>query len=270
MRCGGDFTAASTSILWHFSIARLTLEGRPEGQPETPLQHPASVDSGEQRLPASRLASRIQTIGKTRTRSRLIRLLSRFPERIVWAVFVSGMGFISTAILSAVAMVFHTPFIFPSLGPTAILFFFHPMSASASPRHALYGHAIGILCAYGSLVLVGLEHAPGAANAPIDVRRLFAVALSLGATAFFMVLLKVAHAPAGATTLIVSLGLITQPWHLAVIELAVGLLCLQAICFNRLAGLDYPLWAGSVDSAMEELTAGRRLEERGERVDPRS
>ena len=76
---------------------------------------------------------------KTTTRSRLIRLLAKFPQRTVWAVFVLCMGFASIAILSAVAMISHTPFVLPSLGPTAILFFFHPMSASASPRHALYG-----------------------------------------------------------------------------------------------------------------------------------
>jgi CBS domain-containing membrane protein len=203
-------------------------------------------------------------------RSRLIGLLAKFPQRMVWAVFVLCMGFLSIAILSAVAMISHTPFIFPSLGPTAILFFFHPMSASASPRHALYGHALGILCGYGSLVLMGLQHAGSAVNGGISLRRLFAVALSLGATAFFMVILKVAHAPAGATTLIVSLGIITRPWHLVVIEIAVALLCLQAICFNRLAGLNYPLWVGSVDSAMEELRTGRRLEERKERVIPKT
>jgi hypothetical protein len=84
-----------------------------------------------------------------------------------------------------------------------------------------------------------------------------------------MVMLKVAHAPAGATTLIVSLGIITRPWHLAVIEIAVALLCLQAICFNRLAGLNYPLWVGPVDSAMEELRTGRRLEERKEIIRPK-
>ena len=77
-------------------------------------------------------------------RSGLIRLLKRFPQRLVWAGFVLTMGFVSIAILATVAMVSRTPFIFPSLGPTAILFFFHPMSPSASPRHALYGHAIGI------------------------------------------------------------------------------------------------------------------------------
>ena len=204
----------------------------------------------------------------TTTRSRLIRLLARFPQRLVWALFVLLMGFVSIAVLSAVALITHTPFVLPSLGPTAILFFFHPMSASASPRHALYGHGIGILCGYGSLVVMGLQHAGSGVAGDIGVRRLFAVALSLGVTAFCMVLLKVAHAPAGATTLIVSLGIITRPLHLVVIEIAVALLCLQAICFNRLAGLKYPFWVGPVDSAMEELRSKRRLEERKERINP--
>jgi CBS domain-containing membrane protein len=179
------------------------------------------------------------------------------------------MSFLSIAVLSTVALVTNTPFVLPSLGPTAILFFFHPMSASASPRHALWGHGIGILCGYGSLVVMGLQHAGSGVTEGIGVRRLFAVALSLGVTAFFMVLMKVAHAPAGATTLIVSLGIITRPWHLVVIEIAVALLCLQALAFNRLAGLKYPLWASPVDSAMEELRSGRRLEERKESIFPK-
>jgi CBS domain-containing membrane protein len=202
-------------------------------------------------------------------RSPLIRLLAKFPQRLVWAVFVLCMGFISIAILSGVAMISHTPFVFPSLGPTAIVFFFHPMSAGVSPRHALYGHAIGILCGYGSLVAMGLQHAGSGVNGAIDLRRVLAAALSLGATAFFMVLLKVVHAPAGATALIISLGIITQPWQLLVIEIAVAMLSLQAICFNRLAGLNYPLWVGPTDSAMEELKSGHRLEEHKETVTPK-
>ena len=192
-----------------------------------------------------------------KSRSRLIRLLKRFPQRLVWAFFVLAMGFISIAILAGVTMFTHTPLVFPSLGPTAILLFFHLMSPSASPRHALYGHA-GILCGYGSLVLLGLQHTAWQMGGSISLRRLFAVAISLAATAFFMVLLKVAHAPAGATTLLVSMGLITRPSHLLVIEIAVALLCVQAICFNRLAGLRYPMWVGRVDSAMEELRRTRR------------
>src|SRR5215469_9382762 len=193
-------------------------------------------------------------------RLRLPRLLRIFPQRLVWAVFILCMGFISTAILSAVAMISHTPFVFPSIGPTAILFFFHPMSAAASPRHAIYGHAIGILCGYGSLLLLGMQHAGSATSGSIGARRLIAVALSLAATGFFMVLLKVAHAPAGATTLIISLGIITRPFHLLAIEIAVALLCMQAIFFNRLVGLNYPIWVGKADSAMEQVSTadGRR------------
>jgi len=203
----------------------------------------------------------------------LIRLLRSFPERLVWALFVLCMGFISIAILAAVARISHTPFVFPSLGPTAILFFFHPMSPSASPRHALYGHGIGILCGYGSLLLLGLQHAGSEMGGGTSVRRLIAVALSLATTAFFMVLLRAAHAPAGATTLIISLGLITRPFHLLVIELAVALLCVQSFVFNRLVGLDYPLWAGPIDSAMEEIRTSSRgrpkLQERKEQVRPK-
>ena len=41
----------------------------------------------------------------------------------------------------------------------------------------------------------------------------------------------------------ISLGILTQPSQLAVLMLAVLLLVAQGIVINRLAGLDYPLWA---------------------------
>jgi len=69
-----------------------------------------------------------------------------------------------------------------------------------------------------------------------------AAALSLALTGAGMVLLRVSHPPAGATTLIVSLGLLTKPFHLLMVEIAVVLLVAQAFCINRLAGLPYPLW----------------------------
>jgi CBS-domain-containing membrane protein len=58
-----------------------------------------------------------------------------------------------------------------------------------------------------------------------------------------MVLLDVSHPPAGATTLIVSLGIISKPRELAIIEVAVFLLVAQALAINRLAGLPYPFWS---------------------------
>ncbi len=176
-------------------------------------------------------------------RLRLTRLLGRFPERPVWAAFMFVNGFVSIALLAAVAMVSGTPFVFPSLGPTAFLFFFTPTSPTASPRHTMLGHAIGILCGYGALLLCGLSHAPPAIATGVDGPRVLAAALSLAATGALMILFKAAHPPAGATTLIVSLGIVTRPLHLLLIEVAVAVLTLQAIAINRLAGLDYPLWA---------------------------
>ncbi len=176
-------------------------------------------------------------------RLRLSRLLGRFPERPVWATFMFINGFVTIALLCLVAMLTRTPFIFPSLGPTAFLFFYSPSSPTASPRNTLYGHAIGIVCGYGALLLFGLEHAPPDLTKGVDLARVGAAALSLAATAALMILLKAAHPPAGATTLIISLGIVTQPAHLVAVELAVALLTLQAIFINRMAGLDYPLWA---------------------------
>ncbi|MGI9071223.1 MAG: HPP family protein [Bryobacteraceae bacterium] len=67
-------------------------------------------------------------------------------------------------------------------------------------------------------------------------------ALSLSLTGATMVLLRVSHPPAGATTMIVSLGIISKPEYLLTIEVAVILLTAQALVINRLAGLPYPIW----------------------------
>ena len=50
------------------------------------------------------------------------------------------------------------------------------------------------------------------------------------------------HPPAGATTMIVSLGIVAKLGYLPIIEIAVVLLAVQAFAINRLAGLPYPIW----------------------------
>ena len=169
-------------------------------------------------------------------------LMRRFPYRVIRAAFLFINSFITIAILSAVAMITRNPFVFPSLGPTAFLFFYAPEAPTASPRHTIYGHALGILCGYGSLWVFGLTHALPMAEVGVTPPRIFAAALSLAATSALMILFKCEHPPAGATTLIVSLGIVSRPFHLVLIEVAVALLALQAILINRLAGLYYPLW----------------------------
>jgi len=174
---------------------------------------------------------------------RLTNLLRRFPGRLVWAVFVAITLFATVAVLAAMAMALKNSFVFPSLGPTALVFFFKPNSEAASPRNAVLGHAVGIVCGYFALWLTGLTHAPPETVAGVNSARILAAALSLSATGAVMVLLNVVHAPAAATTLIISLGFITAPAHLLIIEVAVVVLAIQAVVVNRLAGLDFPIWA---------------------------
>jgi CBS-domain-containing membrane protein len=176
-------------------------------------------------------------------RLRLARWLRRFPPRLVWAVFVFLNGFIAVGLLAGLAAILHTPLVFPSVGPTAFLLYFMPTAPTASPRNTLCGHALGIACGYAALCLLGLEHAPSAVLEEIHWRRVLAAALSLAATGALMILFRVVHPPAGATTLIISLGFITTPAHLGIIELAVVLIVLQALAINRLAGINYPLWS---------------------------
>ncbi|MGH7615806.1 MAG: HPP family protein [Gemmatimonadaceae bacterium] len=167
----------------------------------------------------------------------------RHGSTIVLAIFSLVNGFISIALMSLVALVSHQPFVFPSLGPTAFLFFYSPLTAAASPRNAMAGHFIGAVAGWVSLAVFGLLHAAPAIAIGVTGARVAAAALSLGLTSGLMVLLRATHPPAGATTLIVSLGILRTPAHLAILMAAVALLALQAIAFNRLAGLPYPLWA---------------------------
>lgn len=107
----------------------------------------------------------------------------------------------------------------------------------------MVGHLIGAPAGWLSLAVFGLLHAAPAITGGLTGARVTAAALSLGLTSGLMVLLRVPHPPAGATTLIVSLGILRTPAHLTILMAAVALLALQAVAFNRLAGLPYPLWA---------------------------
>jgi CBS domain-containing membrane protein len=173
----------------------------------------------------------------------LEKISRRYPPQLVLGIYVAVNGFFAIALMATVASITKSPFIFPSLGPTAYLLFFAPTSAAASPRHVILGHGIGIFCGWLSLALFGLLDAPGALVEGVNLPRIFATAFSLGATAGMMILFRVNHPPAGATTLIISLGILQSDWSLLVIELAVIAVVTQAWIINRLAGVPYPLWS---------------------------
>jgi CBS domain-containing membrane protein len=246
----------------------------PPSASDTPMQHDTSANPPNTtpgRRPYGRI-DREHPIGGEMSdilrglfmRARLPRLLQNYARIPVLALFSFVNGCISIGLMSVLAVITHSPFIFPSLGPTAFLFFYTPTAPSASPRNTLIGHAVGVIAGYFSLVVTGLTMAGPALAVGVTWPRVIAAALSLGLTAGLMVLLKSPHPPAGATTLIISLGLLRQPWQLVLLMVAVVLLTLQAIIINRLAGIPYPLW----NPVREPAEGGDGSKDSGMRISP--
>lgn len=175
-------------------------------------------------------------------RMRIPRLTKRHDQTTIMGLFAGINGLIAIAIMSAVAYATGQPFIFPSLGPTAFLLFYTPTNPAASPRNTVIGHAVGAAAGYLALVIFGLTSDPPALASEVSGGRIGAAAVSLALTSAVMVWLKAPHPPAGATTLIVSLGILREVDQLAILMLAVVLLTMQGFVINRLAGIDYPTW----------------------------
>jgi CBS-domain-containing membrane protein len=176
-------------------------------------------------------------------RFQLPALERRHSSRFVLGVFAGVNGCISIGLMSLVAWGTGQPFVFPSLGPTAFLLFYTPHVASAWPKNTICGHFIGVLAGLFALWAFGLRHAGPAVAVGVTPARVGAAAVSLGLTALLMAWLAVPHPPAGATTLIISLGILTKVSQLAVLMLGVALLVVQGIVIERLAGVPYPLWS---------------------------
>lgn len=176
-------------------------------------------------------------------RVRVPALTQRHSSTFVLGLFSFVNGLIAIAAMAFVAYVTGEPFVFPSLGPTAFLLFYTPLQPAASPRNTLGGHAIGAAAGYLALVVFGLTNDAPALASSVTGARVGAAALSLGLTAGAMVWARVPHPPAGATTLIVSLGILREPEQLMVLMVAVALLVVQGFVINRLAGIPYPVWS---------------------------
>jgi CBS domain-containing membrane protein len=182
------------------------------------------------------------------TRLRLKPLTERYNSVAILGLFAFVNGLVSIGLMSLVALLTQQPFVFPSLGPTAFLLFYSPTLPTASPRNTLCGHLIGAVSGYLSLAIFGLLGADPAILVGVSWARVGAAALSLALTSGVMVWLRVPHPPAGATTLIVSLGLIATIPKLAVLMLGVLLLVVQGFVINRLAGVPYPVWSPNPSS----------------------
>jgi CBS-domain-containing membrane protein len=104
------------------------------------------------------------------------------------------------------------PWLFPSLGPTALVEIEYPAHRSARIYNVIVGHLSAMIAGFFAVILLGAQRLPMALVRPTPSRVLaaaIAISLTLAATR----LLRASHPPAASTTLVVALGGFAATWH---------------------------------------------------------
>jgi len=150
---------------------------------------------------------------------------------------------LSAALLGALSLALGVPLLLPAVGASAYLVFADPTASVAAPRNVLVGHALGATIGWGMLALFGLAGEANSLSAAVSWARVGAVTGALAATIGVLRALRSSHPPAGATTMIVAMGLLPQARHLPDFVLAAAVVVLHATIACRLAGHAYPRWS---------------------------
>lgn len=129
--------------------------------------------------------------------------------------------------VGAVAVTTGRTFLFPSLGPSAYLLATKPRAPESHPKRVFGGHILGILAGLltyhalaSGLVVTSPPPSLSFAGVSLAVSAILSVMLTTGA----MVVTDLRHAPACATTLIVSLGLLSSPLDATIVAASILLL----------------------------------------------
>jgi CBS-domain-containing membrane protein len=159
------------------------------------------------------------------------------------AVYTFTCSLLAIALSGLWALIVNQPLLFPSLGATAFLIFETPMAEVGSPRNTIIGHGVGIAAAVLAILIFGLWDAPSVYVTGMTAARLGAIALAVALTGGVLRVVRSAHPPAGATTIIVASGLLARPSQLLDVIVGVLLLTIAGWCINRLFGVPAPRWA---------------------------
>jgi CBS-domain-containing membrane protein len=161
--------------------------------------------------------------------------LAAFQKRRVGgAGYASLLAILTLAVAGAVGLLLKQPWLFPSLGPTVMLFFESPEQPASRPLNTIVGHVVGIAAGLACYTAFGLTGQPSAPVGGLTINYVAAGALAVGVTTAVLSLLKLPHPPAGASTLIVALGILHTPVQLLSMVGAVLLIALAGWACNRL------------------------------------
>lgn len=146
-------------------------------------------------------------------------------------------------VLGLVAWASGQPFVFPSLGPSAFILAFDRRGERTRTYRIVGGHLIGGVVGLAAYTLLASGVAittTQAAFSPDGLRLATSGVLSIILTSWGMIATDTNHAPACATTLIVSLGLLSSMLQVAIIVASVVVLVethsVVLALFERLVG----------------------------------
>jgi hypothetical protein len=136
--------------------------------------------------------------------------LPKGPDRVasipdsIWGPLASALLILVTG---AVALLMGSPWLLPSLGPTAVLAGEMPAHRMTRTWNTIVGHAGALLAGFAGVLIAGAANQPALlADHVLTPQRVLASVIAIGLTVLIGALLRASHPPAAATTLLVSLG----------------------------------------------------------------
>lgn len=138
------------------------------------------------------------------------------------------LAFVLFAAIGVVGHFVHLTLLASALGPTAYMVFTQPDSVTARVRNGVIGHAVAVAWALAALAVFGLwQHPSVAQQGHATLWQVAASAIALGLTLATLELLDAHHAPAAATTLLITTGIAHpgRPLYGLLIGLAAVLVC---------------------------------------------
>ena len=127
-------------------------------------------------------------------------------------------------LIALLSLATRMPFLFPALGASAFILIAFPKAPAAAPRNVIGSHLVGAAAGWACFRLFGLEAGGATLVAGGGWQHVCAAALALGLTTGLLLRFDLLHPPAGATTLIVSLGFLPHAWQIAMVGVSAVLL----------------------------------------------
>jgi hypothetical protein len=143
----------------------------------------------------------------------------------VWVPTVSA-GLILAA--GATSLATGQPWLFPALGPTAVLVATNPGHPTTRFHSIVLGHLTGLACAWLALLLLVGDSPTLLSGHGMGVARVWASAFAVAGMALVQPSLRAYHPPAAATVLLVTLGVYRTDWKSALAMMA-GVLVVAAV-----------------------------------------